>query len=308
MRRKISVFLLLLCIPATGDAQVFGLRRPNVWYLTTQPALGFFLGHSGMDLSSGTTVSDVFRWGAGLDMKFGANMRKLSFNNSLRLQYVESHTTDQQTVRGPSVFEFATRPVYGLLRDTAVTLGAAFQGGCNTALAQETDGSGRTTRKFFDPASVYEGLFLSTDAVFGDRHELQMSVQLGYSLQQLVYQTAGENTGGDLNQSGNWSGGGSTAFFTVAYNRKDQLSANQTDQISFFTDLSVKIFRKETGFQDLTNSRVEGTMRMGFALLQFLDFLTTADLIYDSNISPRRELRTSVSLNFTYNIDLGGGL
>jgi hypothetical protein len=288
-------------------AQVFGFRKPNVWYVEPQPRLGFFLSHSGMDLSSGTTVSNVFCWGIGLDLRFGANFRRLSLNNSLRLQYVESHTTDNLPVKGPSLFEFAMRPAYSLLRDSSSTIGVAFQGGCNTALTRESDAQGNTTRKFFDPGSLYEGIFVSADKAFGGGHELQMSLQLGYSLQQLVYRTRGDASSEGMSgqPTTNWSGGGSTAFFTIAYNQRE---ATLDKQLAFFSDLSIKGFRKEPGFKDIKNSRVEATMRVGINILEFLDFLTSVDLIYDSSISPRRELRTSVSFNFKYNIDLSGGL
>jgi hypothetical protein len=262
-----------------------------------------------MDLSAEKTVSEVFCWGAGLDLRFGANFRRLAFNNSLKMRYVESHTTGKIPIKGPSVFEFATRPTYSLLRDTISTIGLAFQGGCNTALTQETDAEGGTTRKFFDPASVYEGLFLSADAAWGGGRELQMSFQLGYSLQQLVYRfpSGGSDEGLGGQSKANWSGGGSTAFFSIAYNQREVFPGNQQRQLAFFADLTIKGFRKEPGFQDIKNSRVEASMRVGFNVFEFLDFLTSAEVIYDSNVSPRRELRTNVSVNFKYNIDLGGG-
>ena len=310
MRRVFLLAVLWMVLTNCLNAQVFGFRRPNVWYIQTQPSLGFYLGHSGMDLAAEKTVSDVFCWGAGLDLRFGANFRRLAFNNSLKLRYVESHTSGQLPIKGPSVFEFATRPTYNLLRDTSSALGLAFQGGCNTALTQETDAEGRTTRQFFDPASVYEGLFLSADAAFGGGRELLVSFQLGYSLQQLVYRfpsdESGEGLGGQTRA--NSSGGGSTAFLSIAYNQREMFSENQQRQIAFFADFTIKGFRKEPGFQDIKNSRVEASMRVGLNLLEFLDFLTSAEVIYDSNVSPRRELRTSLSVNFKYNIDLMGGL
>jgi len=82
---------------------------------------------------------------------------------------------------------------------------------------------------------------------------------------------------------------------------------NPTHQIAFFAELTVKGFRKESDFKDMKNSRVEGSMRVGFNIFEFLDFLTSADVIYDSDISPRRELRTSVSINFKYDLNLMGG-
>ncbi len=310
MRRAYLLAILWIAFTSSLNAQVFGFRRPNAWYIQPEPSLGFYLGHSGMDIATGQTVSDVFCWGAGLDLRFGGNFRRFSFNNSLRMQYEESHTTGQIPVRGPSLFEFATRPTYTLMHDTSSALALAFQGGFNTALTQETNTEGNTTRNLFDPGSIYEGLFLSADQSFGGGHELLMSFQLGYSLQQLVYQTpsnaSGQQSGGG--QTANWSGAGTTAFFSVAYNRREVAAENQTQQIAFFADLTVKGFRKESDFSDMKNSRVEGSMRVGFNIFEFLDFLTSADVIYDSNISPRRELRTSVSVNFKYNLDLMGGI
>ena len=309
MRRLCLLTMMSILFAGSLNAQVFGFRRPNAWYVQPQPSLGFYLGHSGMDLSSEQTVSDVFCWGAGLDLRFGANFRRLAFNNSVRMRYVESHTTKQLPVKGPSIFEFATRPTYVVLRDTSTTVGLAFQGGFNTALTQETNTEGATTRKFFDPGSLYEGLFLSADATFGGMRELQMSFQLGYSLQQLVYRSAtdtqGESPGAPRRV--NWSGGGSTAFFSIAYNQREVMSENQQMAIALFADLTIKGFRQEPGFRDIKKSRVESSMRVGFNIFEFLDFLTTADIIYDSNVSPRRELRTSVSVNFKYNMDVMSG-
>jgi hypothetical protein len=187
-------------------------------------------------------------------------------------------------------------------------MGVAFQGGCNTALTQETNSDGATTRKFFNPANVYEGLFLSADAVVGGQGELRMSFQFGYSLQQLVYEAGPEaSVGGGAGQvDENSSGGGSTAFLAISYSQRTVPSITEQRQMGFFADLSIKGFRKEPGFADMKKSRVEGSLRVGLSVFQFVEFLTSAEVIYDSNISPRRELRTSVSINFRYNMDLSG--
>lgn len=307
--RKVCFFAIMTMMCATAvNSQVFGFRRPNVWYVQTSPSLGFFLGHSGMDLESGTTVSEIFSWGAGLNVDFGANARRFSFNNTLRMEYVESHAADMIPVKGPSLFEFATRPAYTLVRDTSSSLGMAFQGGCNTALTQETNSDGGTTRKFFDPANVYEGLFLSADVLAGGQGELRMSFQFGYSLQQLIYQAGNETQeeGGFGQDGANSSGGGATAFLAISYTQRTVPSITEQRQMGFFADLSIKGFRKEPGFADMKQSRVEGSLRVGLDVFQFVEFLTSAEVIYDSSISPRRELRTSVSINFRYNMDLSG--
>ncbi len=307
MRNVCLVALLSLLVVNSLTAQVFGFRRPNVWYVQPRPSLGIYLGHSGLDISSGTTVSDVFCWGAGLDLSFGANFNRFAFNNALRMEYEESHSTGQLPVKGPSLFEYAMRPVYNFMRDSASSVGVAFQGGVNTALTQETNTDGATTRNFFDPASLYEGLFLSADAGVGGAGELRMSFQLGYSLQQLVYRNPWEPPEGSYEQARvNTSGGGTTAFISIAYQQRAFPTGNQMQQILFFAELTLKGFRKEPDFKEIKNSRVEMSMRMGLNVLEFLEFVTKADVIYDSSISPRRELRTSISFNFKYNMDLSG--
>ena len=309
MRTQLLLLAFLLILySCEAYSQVFGIRRPNTWYAEATPGLALYLGHTGIDESGGTTVSDVFRWGASMNLDFGATARRFAVGNHLRLEYQESYSSGNPKVKGPSIFEFATRPIYDLHKDSTSSFGVAFQGGCYTALFPETQGGSTETREFFNPASLYEGVFLSREDQIGHLNQLRISSQLGYSAQQLVYRHTSDESPGILPQTGGTgsSNSGLTAFLTIEFVRQASPSYDQADAGRFFLNLSVKGFKKDSDFKEWKTSRVESSMQVGINFLKFLAFVSGADLVYDSNISPRRELRTSISLSFKYHLDLSG--
>lgn len=308
MRTILLLASFLILLSGEAYSQVFGIRRPNIWYLQATPGLAILLAHTGIDESGGTAVSDVFRWGASMNLDFGATARRFSVPNHLRLEYQESHSSGNLPVKGPSIFEFAARPTYDLKKDSTTSVGVAFQGGCYTALLPETQGDGVTTREFFNPASLYEGVFLSREDQIGRQNQLKISSQVGYSAQQLVYRRSPDLTSGGVAQTGETSSqnSGLTAFLAIEFVQQASPSSDQADGNKFFLNLSVKGFKKDSDFKAWKNSRVEGSMRVGLNFLKFLAFVSGAELVYDSDISPRRELRTSLFLSFRYNLDLSG--
>jgi len=301
--------LLLLCPRCETFSQVFGLRRPNIWYAQATPSLSIFFSHTGIDQPAGTTVSDLLCWGAGLTFDIGATTRRLSAASHLRLDYEESHSSDAPVVKGPSIFDLTIRSLYTILADSATNFGMALQGGCYTALLPETGGTGEITRRFFDPASLYEGLFVSREDQFGRRNPLKLSFQAGYSLQQLTYgksDNAAASVGGRIGGSSTQNAG-LTALFALELVLQG-VTADQQPAGSFFVSLSAKGFRKETGFSDWKKSRAECAARIGFDVFRILEFVTAAELVYDSDISPRRDLKTTVSIGIKYAAAFSGNL
>jgi hypothetical protein len=316
--KNLGVLLVLAVLSiSTVTSQVFSYKRQNSWQLGAIPSVGFFYGHTGVDDNSAVSVSDVFRWGAGLVVDAGVNGSRVSFSNRLRLEYQESHSTGQLPIRGPSTFEFTTRSSYKLLPDPAVGVDLAFQGGCYSALVDETNSDGETTRSFFDPAYFYEGLFFSRDDSYGQRGQFKTSFQIGYSLQQLVYKNEDRvadlidetqsSAGYDVNGTGSTKGNGLTSFASFDYSPIPLVDEQGESIVAFNMTLNLKAFLKKPGFQDYADSRVEAFFWTSLSFYDLLDLVSGIEMIYDNAIAGRRELRTSVSLNFRYNIDLGGG-
>ena len=298
MRTVLLLASLLILLSSESYSQVFGLRRPNTWFVHATPGAAFFFGYTGMDEPEGSTVSDVFRWGARMDLDFGATARRFAFGNHLRLDYQQSYSSGSPTVKGPSIFDFATRSTYELQKDSSTSFGVAFQGGCYTSLFPQTQGG-----EFFNPASLYEGVFLSREDQIGHQNQLKISSQLGYSAQQLVYRNSPDSA-----SSGGTHNGGPTAFLALEFVRQASPSNDQAEPDKFFLNLSVKGFKKDSDFKEWKNSRVESSMQVGISFLRFLALVSGVDLVYDSDIATRRELRTSISLSFKYNLDVGGQL
>ncbi len=310
--RALQLLILVvsvLYVQSTAFAQVFGIRRPNIWYLQVSPSLNLFLGHTGIDGSSGTTVSDVLRWGAEATIDAGANARKLTFAAHLRLEYQESHSSEEPVVKGPSVFDLAVRALYSPRRDSTTVFGLAVQGGCYTVFLPETQAYGLSTKTFFNPASLYEALLISREDQFGQQNQLKTSFQLGYSLQQSVStESEAEGITGSSQSTGtNAQNVGLTAVVAVEFLRQ-AWTADQHEAGSFFAGISAKGFKKEVGFKNWKNSRIEGAGRIGFSVFQFLEFVTAVELVYDSDISPRRELRTTVTIGLKYDMAFSGKL
>ncbi len=299
---------LLIILHGDVFSQVFGIRRPNIWYLQATPSVSFFLGHTGVDEAAGTTVSDILRWGAGMTLTIGANARRFSMAGNLRMEYQESHASEALPVKGPSIFDLAIRALYSLKSDSTTNFGMAFQGGCYTALMPETGGDGTVTRRFFDPAALYEGVFLSREDQFGRRGQMKSSFQLGYSMQQLVTRGGDDQSGGNVGQTGGGSSQNMGLTGLVALEFLQQTSSAQGQGVgpALSISLGAKGFKKEPGFKSWEKSRVEGALRLGIGFVNIVEFVTAAEVVYDSDISPRRELRTTLSISLKYDAAISG--
>ncbi len=309
VRASRSLLLVLAFALCSGTlcSQVFTYKRQSRLQAVLVPSLGLYAGHTGVDGVSGTSVNDVLRWGAGLTFDAGITYPRFTFSNRLRLEYQESHSTGQLPIKGPSTFEFTTRPLYKLLRDSGFDLDLALQAGCYSALLPETNSEGDVLRRFFDPASLYEGLFLSKENSYGEKQELQISFQIGYAFQQLVYKETAPN---EISNAPEWAnnvsshGNGLASFLAMDFTPLNLIDQHQKTILAFSANLMIKAFRKGPGTQDLSDSRVEAFLRTRLSVFDLVDLVSGLEMIYDNAIAPRRELRTTVSINIRYNIDL----
>jgi hypothetical protein len=151
-------------------------------------------------------------------------------------------------------------------------------------------------------------VFLSREDQIGRQNQLKISSQIGYSAQQLVYRKSPDSSSTGGAQTGGTHNGGPTAFLAIEFVRQASAVNDQAEGDRFFLDLSVKGFKKDSDFNKWKNSRVESAMQVGINFLKFLALVSGVDLVYDSDLSPRRELRTSISLSFKYNFEFGGQL
>ncbi len=165
-----------------------------------------------------------------------------------------------------------------------------------------------TTTKFLDPLFLYETLFLGhkTHTTSDDGStELDLVFGVGYAYQQTI-----------------------TNKFTLAQNRKfvvdennplqniqDQFTVEKGysgiieldfikrigENFSFKTSVKTVILTKEDFTQSIKNSRV-GTLVLAGLQYRFLSIDYTMHLLYDKNISPRRQLEQTMVFGLKFDI------
>jgi hypothetical protein len=312
MKRLIFLVLLFLFASSSLLAQVFSYKRPSRWQASLTPGFAIIFSSTGIDNSSENSVSDFFKWGAGLTFDLGIDYKKISFSNRLRMGYQQTHRTGSIPLKGPSILEFATRPVYKLLRESPFDLDLCFQAGIHTHLFPETNAEGSTTGAFLDPGATYEGVYFLKQDEYGEDKDLKITYQLGYALQQLVYKTSERvsstrTTTLETNPAGNLqtiSGNGIASILSLDFTPRPIVNEKQNEVMSFRGGFVLKLFRKNNNLEDLHASRVEGLISTSLTFINLISFESQIELIYDDAISSRREMRSTLSVGIKYNLDL----
>jgi hypothetical protein len=318
MRKTLTVIsVILICIQSL-NAQIFTYKRESPWLADVTPRFGLMLTHTGIDDSYGQSAADLFRWGAGLTGTFGFDGREFGLNTLVRMEYQQAHANGKLPIKGPSIFQVMARPLYKLFRPPAMYLNLSFQIGLLTALLPEMDEEGETISEFFNPAATYEGLYLDREDVLGLRNDLRLHYQVGYAFQQLHYRDPGRlreqlgypafttatTSAYSAQSSTSIADNGVSALFSLDYRPLQILNEQQRLVAVFSAMLDVRLFKKEGVAGGIAQSRVEGYLNTSLTLWEHLEFLNSIELIYDSAISKRRQLRSSVSINYRYMMDL----
>ncbi len=306
MRRLILVVLFLVLLSELADAQVFGYKRQSKWQFKMSPRMGVLLSYSGIDDAYSKSVSDLFSWETGLEIDGGYSGASFLWGNKLRVAYQQSHSSDKLPIKGPSIFEFTTRPVYKLFKAASSSVDLSLQGGITTAFLPETGAEGERIREFFNPASLYEGVFLHREDIIGENSQFTVNLQLGYAFQQTTYRNQSvlfdPQSAGFTSSTDN----GLALMISLLYAPVPFYDESQKNLMSFNAALDLKMFKKRNTSGEHANARVESSLRTSLSIVELFQISNSIDLIYDSAISLRRELRTSVSLNLSYTFQVGG--
>ncbi|MBI5471204.1 MAG: hypothetical protein HY961_02535 [Ignavibacteriae bacterium] len=288
MKRLFFVALLFVVFSDLCSAQVFGYKRQSKWQFKMSPRIGVLLSYSGVDDAYNKSVSDLLSWETGLEADAGYSASSFLWGNKIRIAYRQSHSSDKLPIKGPSIFEFTTRPVYKLFKTASSSVDLSLQGGITTAFLPETGAEGERIREFFNPASLYEGIFLHREDILGDNGQFTVNLQLGYAFQQTTYrdqsvlydpQSAGFSSSTD---------NGLAMMISLLYAPVPVFDENQKNVVSFNAALDLKVFKKRSSAREYANARVESSLRTSLSIFETFQISNSIDLMYDSAISPRR--------------------
>lgn len=306
MKRMPLLLLLIFYCVSLAPAQIFTYKRQNKWQARFTPSVGLLLNHTGIDQTEKRSVTDLIKWGLGSTIEIGVSTTRFSFGNELRLEYQQTHRNDQLPIKGPSIFKFTTQPQFKLTPGSPADLNLTLQVGVLTSLLPVKGSDGVTTREFFDPAAISEGLYLRREEAFGEAQQLRIAYEIGYAFQQLVYRTEGRQVGAQFIKFPNIVDNGVASGISLVFSPPSTKDRNDRDVVSFNAILDVR-FQKRKGISGgLSQSRVDGEFRTSLIIFGLLEFRNSIVLEYDSALSKRRYLTTSVSMSLKYNIDLAG--
>jgi len=292
--------------------QINAYKRRHKWNFSAEPSFGFYIGYTGLDNAFGDDVSDLLRWGLGLRMEADYQATAYAIAADLRMEYQQSHSSGRYPQKGPSILEFNLRPLYKLVRSLDHPINVSMQAGVYTALLPEVSTDEITIRKFFDPAALYEGMFIQQEYGYNEPSDIRVSYQVGYAFQQLVY--SGTRDQSDIAATAlsgipaeSQAGNGLAAIVSLEYTPPASLDEHGSPIVGFDVSWNLKALNKRVSLFGWRESRVESSFRATLSLFKYFDFVNSIDLVYDSDIAYRRELRTNLSFNIRYNLDLSSG-
>jgi hypothetical protein len=267
---------------------------------SASPSLGFTYQGTSKD---GDESQDM-QWLGQLQAKLGYEGSFFQFNSSLFLQFGQQVSADSHPKNTQDNLQFSLVPSITLSSNYGLRLFLDVTG--ETQMGNERIDSAQAN--FLDPLFLYETLFLghkthlaSEDGNF----DLVLVYGAGYAYQQTY-----------------------TKHFVLAQNRKfvidennplsnvqDQFTVNQGysgifelditknlgNNFSFKESFKTVLLTKLGFFDNVKNSRVGSLLITGLAY-KFLSIDYTLHLVYDNNISPRRELDQTMVFGFKLDI------
>jgi hypothetical protein len=267
---------------------------------SASPSLGFTYQGTSKDGDE----SEDMQWLGQLQAKLGYEGSFFQFNGSLFLQFGQQVSANTHPRNTQDNLQFSLVPSIPVSENLGLRLFLDVTG--ETQMGKETIDSAQAN--FLDPLFLYETLFLghkthlaSEDGNF----DLLLIYGAGYAYQQTY-----------------------TKHFVLAQNRKfivdennplsnvqDQFTVNQGysgifeldmtknlgSNFSFKESFKTVILTKLGFFDNVKNSRVGSLLVSGIAY-KFLSIDYTLHLVYDNNISPRRELDQTMVFGFKLDI------
>lgn len=269
-------------------------------HFSASPSIGFTFQSSSKD---GEENEDLL-WLGQLQAKLGVEGEPFQFNSSLFLQFGESVSRANPPKKTQDNFLLSLVPSMTLSKKLGLRLFFEVTG--ETEMGDGMIDSAKT--RFLDPLFLYETLFLGhkTHTASDDGStEFELVFGVGYAYQQTVTkQFAFEQNRkfivGDNNPLQNVQD-----QFTVekGYSGIIQLDFTKRigDNFSFKTSVKTVILTKEDFIQSAKNSRV-GTLLLTGLQYKFLSIDYTMHLLYDKNLSSRRQLDQTMVFGLKFDI------
>jgi len=267
---------------------------------SASPAIGFTYQGTSKD---GDESQDM-QWLSQLQAKLGYEGAFFQFNSSLFLQFGQQVAADAHPRNTQDNLQFSLIPSVSLSENLGLRLFLDVTG--ETQIGKEVIDSAQAN--FLDPLFLYETIFLGhkTHLASDDGNfDLLLIYGAGYAYQQTY-----------------------TKHFVLAQNRKfvvdennplsnvqDQFTVNQGysgifeldltknlgSNFSFKETFKTVVLTKQGFFDHVKNSRVGSLLISGLAY-KFLSIDYTLHLVYDNNISPRRELDQTMVFGLKFDI------
>ncbi len=313
MKLYLIIFLSILCInflPAfaqndtgiekgAGDTEEESSGTEVDFSLT--PSFG--MTFQSLSQSENEEIEEL-QWLLSIQSALNINSDSWQFAGSLFFQFGQFHAKGEYPVISQDYLLVSMMPSVNLIK--AINLQLFLETTGQTSVAEgKIDGY---KSKFLDPLFLYETLFLGQK--FHAESESGASVfdiiyGLGYAVQQTITQdfVLQENRGFEIGPDNPLSNvqdqmileSGYSAVFKMSYN------VDLADNFSFYSNINYVAFTKKSFFDDIKNSTVSGIVTAGFQYSYFsLDY--TSILLYEENISKRRQLDQTLVFGLKFNI------
>jgi hypothetical protein len=285
---------------AEGAKQVSEEKRLTSFSATT--ALGFTF--SNIDNNPAEETLNL-QWLASLQARFSYEGQPYQFGSTLFAQFGQLVTKESPPKKTQDDIILTVIPSMTLSEPLGLRLFLEVTGETDMAKGVVDD---TVETNFADPLFLYETLFLGHKTNYQSEdgtNEFQFTIGVGYAFQQTLtnnfvlasnrnFVTSADNPLSSVQDQFTLEKGYSGVLDLFYRNR---LSEN----FSFKTSAKVVALTRKEFFDDISNSRVGGLLLSGFSY-KFLSIDYTLRIVYDNNISSRRQLEQTLVFGFKLEI------
>lgn len=255
--------------------------------------------------NSGDEETLTLQWIAGLQSRFGYEGNPLQFNASIFAQFGQLVTKENSPKKIQD--NLLVTAVPSLILSDQLGLRIFFEVTGETEMGRGVVDD-TIPSNFLDPLFLYETLFIGHKTNYQSddgAREFQFTLGVGYAYQQTItnHFVLEQNRNFVIDQNNPLQGvqdqftleHGYSAILDIFY--KNALS----DNAAFKTSLKTVALTKKDFFNDITACRVGSLLLTGFSY-SFLSLDYTLRIVYDNNISTRRQLEQSLVFGVKFEI------
>jgi hypothetical protein len=276
------------------------VAEKHLWHFSASPSVGFTF----QSISKDQQESEDLLWLGQLQARLGAEGELYQFNSRLFLQYGAQVSEETSPKKTQDNFMLSLVPSYTLSKKAGLRLFFEVTG--ETEMGEGMVDSIPT--KFLDPLFLYETLFLGhkTHLVSEDGStEFEFVLGFGYAFQQTVTNkfvlaqnrqfVVGEGNPLQNVQEQFTVENGYSAILQIDFTKR------LGDDFSFRTSVKSVALTKEDFIKSVKNSR-NGTLLLAGLAWKFLSIDYTMHMLYDRNISTRRQLDQTMVFGLRFDI------